>query len=165
MRLTLLVAGSLALAGCTYQSSYTTADQDRSVTPPTGATGLRSFEPTVAVFADGGANAGSTTFAYEPKRYQDDWQYLYADTGTFLLNFFTFPFTLFREAPDKPFDGLIFEPSHTMNPAQPWLAEGPAQAPASARAEPVELLTPDVEPIATPESTPTTPAGVTEITP
>lgn len=162
MRLTLLVAGSLALAGCTYQSSYSIADQDRSVTPATGATGLRNFEPTIATFSDGGANAGSTTFAYEPTRFQEDWQYLYADSGTFLLNFITIPITLFREAPDKAFDGLMFEPSHTMNPAMPEAAPTMAVAPTPAPAADAELLAPNAE---SPSAESPTPAGVTEITP
>jgi hypothetical protein len=163
MRLTLIVVGSLVSAGCTYQSSYTTADQDRSVTPATGATGLRNFDQTVATFSDGGTVAGSTTFAYEPTRFQDEWKYLYADTGTFLINFFTFPVTLFREAPDKVFDGLIFEPSHTMNPSQPWATESMAVAPPATTPADVELLAP--EPVGEPQEAPNVPAGVTEITP
>lgn len=141
---TILCAASLTfLSGCSERAFHSTADQELIPPVPDQATQLRHFDQTVALYASGNVEAGSTGFAYEPTPGQKEWKYLFADPGTYFVNLFTMPYTLYKQREGVTSGGLQFEPSYTM--AVPLA--GPTQPPAGILSEPPadELMQP-VEP-------------------
>jgi hypothetical protein len=108
--------------GCANRTSMTPADQDLAGPVPDQATTQRGFDQSVALYADGGALAGTPTFRYQPKRYMDSSVYYVSDFGIFFANLVTSPFTAFAERGERKYEGVVFVPSYTMNPILPVAA-------------------------------------------
>ncbi len=127
--------------GCANRTSMTTADQDLAGPVADEATIQRGFDQSVALFSDGGAIAGTPTFRYESKRYMDSSAYYVSDFGIFFANLVTSPFTAFAERGERKYEGVVFVPSHTMNPILPVgavNADNTSDSPAPVTAEMVD---------------------------
>jgi len=82
---------------------------------------LRDWPQSVVVIPNGSTVAGSTGFAYEARRDQNKYGFYYADSGAFLLNVATMPYTFFRDgiAREKTFSGERTSATHTAVPPLP----------------------------------------------
>ena len=113
----------------------------------------RDWPQSVAYIPNGGTVAGSTGFAYEPKRNQKAYTYYYADAGVFFVNLVTLPYTVVKDGFGQPqyFPGERTAPTFT------------GVAPLPAPVAPVESPTPQPE-MPAPES-PTSPEMPAQPTP
>lgn len=112
----LLIAG--AMVGCT-RNEYSQAGRlnDEPLVID-GAMQKRNWEPTPAYYANGDTVSWSTGFAYQPQA-NNQYQYYYADTGTYFVNLFTLPYTLYKERDGLVSQGVVLPPTYTAAPPLP----------------------------------------------
>lgn len=119
MRRWMPVLALIALAGCqhqTYTERQKVSDEPLTIDP---AMQQRQWEPMTAYYENGQTKNWSTGFAYTPNRDAPPYTYAFTDTGTFLLNLVTLPYTAYKERDGVVSGGVQLPPSYTANPPLP----------------------------------------------
>lgn len=119
--LTLVSSTLLAglLGGCVESGTSTAGaiNTDPLIIDP--AMQARTWEPSIAYYANGDTPAWSTGFAYEPRADLEPYQYYFADVGTYLLNFVTSPYTFYNQREGVVSTGVQLPPTYTAMPPVP----------------------------------------------
>lgn len=137
----LLVLGSAVLfmnGGCARQknSAVNISHEPQTVD---AAMEKRDWTQSVVYIPNGGTVAGSTGFAFEPKRGQKSFNYYYADPGVFLLNLVTLPYTFVKDGIAQP----QYFPGERTAPTFTAVAPLPPAAPVVEPVPPVEMPAPE----------------------
>ncbi|MGC4030733.1 MAG: hypothetical protein QM754_03140 [Tepidisphaeraceae bacterium] len=118
-RLTALLA-VVALTGC---QAKTYSSRDKVSTEPMvvdQAMQQRQWEPVKAYYENGDVASWTTGFGYTSKQLGNyPSTYVLTDTGTFVLNVFTLPYTAYVERDGVVTGGSKLQPSYTANPPLP----------------------------------------------
>lgn len=80
---------------------------------------LRNWEPSYAYYANGDTPSWSLGFAYTPRSDLQPYQYYFADTGTYLLNLVTMPYTFYQQRGGLVSTGVQLPPTYTAVPPLP----------------------------------------------
>lgn len=107
-----------ALAGCVRNEYAQVGRVNEEPLVIDAAMQSRSWEPTPAYYANGDTVSCSTGFAYQPKA-SNDYYYYGADTGTYFVNLFTLPYTLYQERGGVVSQGVVLPPTYTAAPPLP----------------------------------------------
>ena len=108
----------IGLAGCQHQTYTTRGEVTSEPLTVDAAMQQRQWEPTTAYYENGDTRSWTTGFAYSP-RTVPPYAYAATDTGTFLLNVVTLPYTVFDQRAGVQSGGVKLEPSYTANPPLP----------------------------------------------
>jgi hypothetical protein len=128
-----LLAG--LLGGCVESSTSTAGAISTEPLIIDPAMQARTWEPTVAYYANGDTPSWSTGFAYAPRTDLEPYQYYFADTGTYLLNVVTSPYTFYKQRGGIVSTGVQLPPTYT---AMPPLPPSYVEAVESPTTQPVE---------------------------
>lgn len=112
-----LLAGMLG--GCVESSTTTAGSINTEPLVIDPAMQARNWEPTIAYYANGDTSGWSTGFAYEPRADLEPYQYYFADTGTYLLNLVTSPYTFYKQRDGTVSTGVQLPPTYTAMPPLP----------------------------------------------
>lgn len=79
----------------------------------------RNWEPSYAYYANGDTPSWSVGFGYSPRSDLQPYQYYFADTGTYLLNLVTMPYTFYQQRGGLVSTGVQLPPTYTAVPPLP----------------------------------------------
>ena len=124
-----LLAGMIS--GCVESSTTTAGSINTEPLVIDPAMQARTWEPSIAYYANGDTASWSTGFAYEPRADLEPYQYYFADTGTYLLNLVTSPYTFFKQRDGAVSTGVQLPPTYTAMPELPPASADAVVAPAT----------------------------------
>ena len=107
------------IAGCSPQPYSTRGDVNTEPLIVDAAMQQRDWDVTHAYYQNGSTLNWSTGFAYVPKPDMPNTAYSVADTGTFLINVLTSPYTFFTQSGGVVSGGVAVPPSYTAVPPLP----------------------------------------------
>ncbi|MDB5325171.1 MAG: hypothetical protein JWM57_740 [Phycisphaerales bacterium] len=118
MRHWICLTALIALAGCQHQTYTTRAEVESEPLTVDAAMQQRQWEPTRAYYENGDTRSWTTGFGYSPSNVPP-YAYSATDTGTFLLNLVTLPYTVVDQWKGVQSGGVKLPPSYTANPPLP----------------------------------------------
>ena len=122
MRHWICLAALIALNGCQEKSYTTRGTVESEPLTVDAAMQQRQWEPIKAYYENGDTRSWTTGFAYEPSAVPP-YAYSVTDTGTFILNIVTLPYTAVTEFGGIQSGGVKLPPSYTANPPLPPSAQ------------------------------------------
>jgi hypothetical protein len=125
MRRWIPVLALIALTGCQTQSYSTRAPVSSEPLTIDPAMQQRQWEPMTAYYENGQTRSWTTGLAYSPYQSSSPYSYAFTDTGTFLLNLVTMPYTIYKERNGVVSGGIQLPPSYTANPPLPPSTQPP----------------------------------------
>ncbi len=123
---TILCLATLALiGGCVDATTTSTGEINTEPLTIDPAMQQRTWEPTVAYYQNGDVKTQSTGFAYSSNAPYSQYDYYVTDTGTYLVNLITSPWTFYQQRDGVVNTGTQLPPTYTAVPPLPPSFEAP----------------------------------------
>ena len=111
--------GTVVLAGCSPQLYTTQGPVSTDPIVVDQAMQQRQWDPVTARYENGQTFSPTTGFGYSSNGYNTPYAYAATDTGTFVVNVITMPYTIYQQWDGVLSGGVQLPPSYTANPPLP----------------------------------------------